>query len=117
MILHHDSSVSADLSRPFCHRSVLYSVFLRRDTLRTVSNVTGLFWHRGRMSLVWATEEDNDLQGPPTLEEELRRDARYAYWLKLADTVLNNARQEQERIKAGIRPHVERYLRITGRSK
>jgi hypothetical protein len=38
---------------------------------------------------------------------------RQAYWLRLADIALGRARAEQERIKAQIRPHIERYKQIT----
>ena len=36
------------------------------------------------------------------------------YYLMLADIALASAREEQRRIKEKIRPHVERYRRITG---
>lgn len=38
-------------------------------------------------------------------------------WLMFADIALIHAREEQKRIKARIRPHVERYKRITGNKK
>jgi hypothetical protein len=38
-------------------------------------------------------------------------------WLMLADIALIHAREEQQRIKAQIRPHVERYKRLTGNKK
>jgi hypothetical protein len=38
-------------------------------------------------------------------------------WLMFADIALIQAREEQKRIKAKIRPHVERYKRITGNKK
>jgi hypothetical protein len=38
-------------------------------------------------------------------------------WLMFADIALIHAREEQKRIKAKIRPHVERYKRITGNKK
>lgn len=41
--------------------------------------------------------------------------SRYAYWLKLADIALKRAREEQARIKAQIKPHVERYKQIKGK--
>jgi hypothetical protein len=36
------------------------------------------------------------------------------HYLMLADIALASAREEQRRIKEKIRPHVERYRRITG---
>jgi hypothetical protein len=36
----------------------------------------------------------------------------HAYWLRLADIALARAREEQQRIKERIQPHVERFQRI-----
>jgi hypothetical protein len=36
------------------------------------------------------------------------------YYLMLADTALASAREEQRHIEEKIRPHVERYRKITG---
>lgn len=36
----------------------------------------------------------------------------HSRWLRLADIALARAREEQDRIKEQIRPHVERYKRI-----
>lgn len=44
-------------------------------------------------------------------------DGRYAYWVQLADIALARAREEQERIKEQIRPHVERYKKIKARQR
>ena len=38
-------------------------------------------------------------------------------WLMFADIALIHAREEQKRIKSKIRPHVDRYKRITGNKK
>jgi hypothetical protein len=48
------------------------------------------------------------------LRDELREDSRYDHWLKLADTALAAAREEQARIKEQIKPHVERYKQLRG---
>jgi hypothetical protein len=39
------------------------------------------------------------------------------HYLKRADAALTAAREEEDRIKEKIRPHVERYRRITGRKR
>jgi hypothetical protein len=39
------------------------------------------------------------------------------HYLTLADAALTAAREEQDRMKEKIRPHVERYRRITGRKR
>jgi hypothetical protein len=50
------------------------------------------------------------VDGPPQFSPQAR-------WLMFADIALTQAREEQQRIKAKIRPHVERYKRITGNKK
>jgi hypothetical protein len=52
---------------------------------------------------------------PVRLEPPYPDNDRYAYWLTLADIALARAREEQERIKEQIRPHVERYKQIRAR--
>jgi hypothetical protein len=56
------------------------------------------------------------LVNPPTPEEELPEQR---YWLMLADIALrlDEARQEQKRIKEKIRPSVEKYRRIRRKRK
>ena len=52
-------------------------------------------------------------QGHSTADPEPR-----SRWLMLADKVLlATAREEQRRIRAKIRPHVERYRKITGNKR
>ena len=51
---------------------------------------------------------------PVRLEPPYPENDRYEYVLKLADIALAQAREEQERIKEQIRPHVERYKTIRG---
>jgi hypothetical protein len=53
---------------------------------------------------------------PNRRKSERPTDELHARWLRLADIALANARTEQARIKERIRPHVENYKRITGRS-
>jgi len=64
----------------------------------------------------------NDKPVVETLILPIRREpeypeGRYAYWVRLADIALARARQEQERIKEQIRPHVERYKKIKARQR
>jgi hypothetical protein len=53
---------------------------------------------------------------PNRRKSERPKDELHARWLRLADIALANARKEQAKIKERIRPHVENYKRITGRS-
>jgi len=53
---------------------------------------------------------------PNRRQSDRPKDAIHARWLRLADIALSNARKEQAKIKEQIRPHVENYKRITGRS-
>jgi len=52
---------------------------------------------------------------PPEIEETPQE----RYWLLLAEIALrlDEARKEQKKIKRNIRPQVEKYKRITGKSK
>jgi hypothetical protein len=64
----------------------------------------------------------NDKPVVETLILPIRREpeypeGRYAYWVRLADIALARAREEQERIKEQIRPHVERYKKIKARQR
>ena len=51
----------------------------------------------------------------PTVEETPEQ----RYWLMLAEIALrlDEARQEQKKIRQTIRPQVEKYKRITGKSR
>jgi hypothetical protein len=53
---------------------------------------------------------------PNRRKSERPNDELHARWLWLADIALATARKEQAKIKERIRPHVENYKRITGRS-
>jgi hypothetical protein len=58
-----------------------------------------------------------ELLNPPAPEIEETPEQRH--WLLLADIALrlDEARKEQKKIKQKIRPNVEKYKRITGKSK
>ena len=92
----------------------LVSPHLSRDSSsKAVARVYGATAREVYLSAEGAedrSELSQTLEGPPQFLPQSR-------WLMFADIALTQAREEQQRIKAKIRPHVERYKRITGNKK
>lgn len=79
------------------------SIHLVRDT--SSSTVAGLY--ESSVAPIFTLGDFDELPEP---KPESR-------WLMFGDQALAAAQEEQCRIKEKIRPHMERYRRITGRSK